>query len=413
MARSVDVAIVGAGPAGLVLAVLLARAGHAVAVVEQNATFEREYRGEGIQPGTRRIFDDLGLRARIEALDHGSPRGLVGRIDGAEVRLDFRDLLGDDPAARSLFIPQPLLLEILADAATTAGAAIAMATAFKALRYSGERVAGIDVVERGDRLESIAAALVVACDGRFSAVRRSIAAPIHLASVPYDLLWFSARAATDANDLVYLEVNGPHLSIAFPSRRHIMQVGWLIPKGASRPPPPELIARAPPEAAASLETEFANSDRVTLLPIASESIDRWWRPGLLFIGDAAHPMSPVGAQGINVAVQDAVVAARHIAPALTEGPTIDRALAAIERARAGSVRRIARQQNALPAALHRFGPGRILRIAIGAATIAQRSGVFSMLGGPLLDRFLWGDPPIRADTGPWIDAAKDSRSKSR
>ncbi len=408
-----DVAIVGGGPAGLVLAVLLARAGRAVAVVEQNATFEREYRGEGIQPGTRRIFDDLGLRARIEALDHGSPRGLVGRIDGTEVRFDFLDLLGNDPAARSVFVPQPLLLEILADAATGAGAAIAMGTAFKTLRYSGERVAGIDVIERGDRLASIAAALVVACDGRFSAVRRAIAAPMHPANVPYDLLWFSAHAATDANDLVYLEVAGPHLSIAFPSRSHAMQVGWLIPKGAPRPSAAELIATAPREAATSLEIEFANSDRVTLLPISSESIDRWWRPGLLFIGDAAHPMSPVAAQGINVAVQDAVVAARHIAPALADARVLDRALAAIERARVGSVRRIARQQNALPAALHRFGPGRTLRIAIGAATIAQRSGFFRMLAGPLLDRFLWGDPPIRADTGPWMDAAKDSRSKTR
>lgn len=413
MDRSVDVAIVGGGPAGLVLALMLARSGRSVVVVEQNATFEREYRGEGLQPGTRRIFADLGLQERIEALDHGSPRGLLGRIDGREVRLDFTAFLGGDAAARPIFVPQPLLLEIVAAAAARASATISMATTFKALRYDGGRVAGIEVVDREGRFAAISARLVVACDGRFSAVRRAAAVTVEATRLPYDLLWFSARAPTEANDLVYLHVAGGKLALALPSRARLMQVGWLVPKGTARPARDDLIARAPPEARSSLAAELTSTERVALLPIASETIARWWQPGLLFIGDAAHPMSPVGAQGINVAVQDAVVAARHAAPVLDERASLDRALQAIERERSGSVRRIARQQNMLPSALHRFGPGRTLQVTIAVVIGAQRAGLFSVLGRRLLDRFLWGDPPIRADWGPWSDRAKDSRTKSR
>jgi 2-polyprenyl-6-methoxyphenol hydroxylase-like FAD-dependent oxidoreductase len=413
MERSVDVAIVGGGPAGLVLALLLARSGRSAVVVEQNATFAREYRGEGLQPGTRRIFADLGLRERIEALDRGAPHGLLARIDGKEMRLDFASFLGNDPGARSIFVPQPLLLETLAEAASSASATISMATRFKALRSTAGRVEGIDVVDEQGRDRFIPARLVVACDGRFSAVRRAAAVDVRTTNVGYDLLWFSARAPTQTNDLVYLHVASEELAVAFPSRGKLMQVGWLIAKDTPRPSRDELIARAPPEARPSIAAEWSGSERVAFLPIASETIDRWSQPGLLFVGDAAHPMSPVGAQGVNVAVQDAVVAARHLVRALDDRGSLDEALGAIERERTASVRRIARQQNMLPSAFRRFGAARTLHVAIVAAANAQRAGLFPLLGARFLDRFLWGDPPIRADSGPWSDWAKDSCTKTR
>ncbi len=411
--RSVDVAIVGGGPAGLVLALLLGRSGREVALVEQNATFEREYRGEGLQPGTRRIFAELGLARRIEALDHGSPRALLARIDGRESRIAFAAFLGDDPAARSIFVPQPPLLEILAEAAGRASARIEMGTAFRALRTEAGRVRGIEVARRDGTAGSIDARLVVACDGRFSAVRRAAGLATRAARVPYDLLWFSAGALGDANDLVYLQVGGPHVALAFPSRERSLQIGWLIPKGAAHPPNAALIERAPPEAAASLARSLGPSARTVRLPIASEIASAWSVPGLLLIGDAAHPMSPVAAQGINVAIADAVIAARHIAPALEQPSALDAALDAIERERAGSVRRVARQQNALPAALHRFGPALALRGLIAVTALVEHLGLFPYLGRPFLDRFLWGDPAVSAACGPWMREAKDSSGTSR
>jgi monooxygenase len=407
--RSVDVAIVGAGPAGLVLALLLARSGRSVHVIEQAPTFEREYRGEGIQPGTRRIFGDLGLGDAVDQLDQGAPQGLRARIDARTYEFDFGIFLGNDPTARPAFVPQPRLLELLAGAARDAGASLVMSTAFKALRYDGNRICGVHVVDREGAPGVVAARLVVAADGRFSAVRRASGILLNTRKVAYDLIWFSAAAPTDANDLVYLNVAGPHVALAFPSRRHVTQVGWLIPKGtfaALRGAPFEelaqtLIARAPAETACVLRRDLTRADLLALLPIASECAARWWLPGLLLLGDAAHPMSPVAAQGINVAVQDAVVAARHLAATIDEPAGLDRALDAIERERYGPVRRIARQQNAVPAALKFFGPGRFLRVAIALALIARRTSLFRIAGRPLLDRFLWGDPPVRADSGPW------------
>ncbi len=410
--RDLDVAIVGAGPAGLVLALLLARSGRRVAVLEQATTFEREYRGEGIQPGTRRIFADLGLRERIEHLDYGSPQGCLARIDGRELRFGFAAFLGDDPAARPIFVPQPLLLEILADEARRASAEIVLGATFKALRYCGGRVAGLEASDRTGVRVSIDARLVVACDGRFSAVRRSAGVELTAASVPYDLLWFSTSAPGAANDLVYVQSEGANLTIAFPSRRRRLQVGWLVPKDAPRPGRDELIRRAPPEAARLLRDELESGAEPVLLPIASEVVTAWWRPGLLLIGDAAHPMSPVAAQGINVAVQDAVVAARHLADANDEA-ALDRALPHIERERTGSIHRIARQQNAFVLALHRIGPARAVYFGISAAIAVERIGLFPFIGRPLLDRFLWGDPPIRADAGPWSLVAKDSSIGAR
>src|SRR5579875_3650857 len=215
-----------------------------------------------------------------------------------------------------------------------------------------------------------------------------------------------------ANDLVYVQSEGANLTIAFPSRRRRLQVGWLVPKDAPRPGRDELIRRAPPEAARLLRDELESGAEPVLLPIASEVVTAWWRPGLLLIGDAAHPMSPVAAQGINVAVQDAVVAARHLADANDEA-ALDRALPHIERERTGSIHRIARQQNAFVLALHRIGPARAVYFGISAAIAVERIGLFPFIGRPLLDRFLWGDPPIRADAGPWSLVAKDSSIGAR
>lgn len=403
-----EVAIVGGGPAGLVLGLLLARSGREVAVVEQGATFARAYRGEGLQPGTRRIFADLGLRERLERLDYGSPAAVVAHLDGRTSRLDFAPFLGSDPAGRVAFVPQPELLGVLAAELRAAGGALFMGTTFRRLVEREGRVVGLLASAGGEELR-LDARLVVACDGRASAVRRALEVPLRRARVDFDVLWFSAGAPRAQNDLVAVRADGPRVAVAFPSRERRMQVGWVVGKGlreewARRPfeaLKAELVASAPPEAAEAIAADLVERAQLVLLPVVSETVAGWWRPGVLLLGDAAHPMSPIAAQGINVAIQDAVVAARRLVPALAAGTPLEPVLAAIEAERRGPVRRIARQQNALPAAFAAFGASRVLRVAFALAELGVHARAIRRAAQPFLDRFLWGDPPIRADVGPW------------
>jgi len=334
--------VVGGGPGGTVLALLLARKGVDVTLLEAHQDFDREFRGDTLHPSVMEVMDQLGLAERLLELRHTEVRSLTLQTSAGPFRLvDFGRLKTRFPYITML--PQTSFLEFITE---------------EAKRYSNFRlVMGARVRElveedgmiRGARYEGhdgrheVRAVLTVGADGRGSRVRRLAGFEPIKTSPPMDVLWFRLpREQEDPEDAI-LRFSRGHIAILL-DRFDYWQAGYVIPKGAY----PELRA----EGIESLRRSFAElipefADRVghledwrqaSLLSVESSRCPRWYRPGLLLIGDAAHVMSPVGGVGINYAIQDAVTAANVLAEPLKESQERlmdldERYLAAVQRRR--------------------------------------------------------------------------------
>ncbi len=403
-----QVLVVGGGPAGMVLALLLSRAGVRVRVLEQGVTFAREFRGELLQPGASRILRQLGLRDRILALGYAFPAGIDvddgRRITSFELppALDCRSNDG------MTIVPQQRLLELLAGEAARSGrCSITMGCSVRGLAYEGRRVTGISVqLHEGERTV-LHAPLVIACDGRFSALRRSAGIALCDHPVPFDLVWSSAPLPGDSPDRVSVKLSRNEMVVAFASRSHQMQVGWFVRKGrlaALRARPfaevaDHLAARVPAALAGAVRASLRGWHDLAVLPAVSQVAQRWSQPGLLLLGDAAHPMSPAMGQGINVAIYDAVVAARELAAAFAGAGSIDGAVRAIERQRRPSVVATQRTQNVLTGIMYVLGPAAAFRLARVALRTGTQTRWWPRCIKAEADRLLWGAPNQRASYG--------------
>lgn len=401
---SARVLIVGAGPGGLTLGLLLARAGVAVEAYEQAATFEREFRGESLLPSGLQILEDLGLRERLASLERASPTAVRLHIGRSGMVYDSPPLRSDDGSPIVTSLPQRQLLEALAgEARALPGFSLRMGAAVRELLDDGCRIAGIL-----SGADEVRADLVVGFDGRFSAVRRSAGLEMRDAHVDFDIAWCAVPRFADASDRYEATIRGREVCFWYPTGS-VTRVGLLLRKSEFQALRAagfdrfrtRLMAATLGPLQASLSAALRSWGDVTLLPAVSEMAPRWWRPGLIVLGDAAHPMSPVGAQGINVALQDAVVAARHLLPAMELTKSFDRreaidaALAAIERERRPAVARIARAQNLLPRLMSLLGPESSVRLAIALFGPLARSGYRATLARALIGRFVWGDTAVR------------------
>ncbi len=345
--------VVGGGPGGTVLALLMAQKGVDVTLLEAHQDFDREFRGDTLHPSVMEVMDQLGLAERLLELRHTEIRSLTFQTSAGPFRpVDFGRLKTRFPYITML--PQTSFLEFITE---------------EAKRYSnfrlvmGARVRELveeDGVIRGARYEGhdgkheVRAVLTVGADGRGSRVRRLAGFEPIKTSPPMDVLWFRLpREQEDPEDAI-LRFGRGHIAVLL-DRFDYWQAGYVIPKGAY----PELRA----EGIESLRRSFAElipefADRVghledwrqaSLLSVESSRCPRWYRPGLLLIGDAAHVMSPVGGVGINYAIQDAVTAANVLAEPLKESQQRlmdldERYLAAVQRRRELPTRLIQRLQ---------------------------------------------------------------------
>jgi 2-polyprenyl-6-methoxyphenol hydroxylase-like FAD-dependent oxidoreductase len=351
-----SVVVAGGGPAGMVLGLLLARAGVRVTVLESHDDFLRDYRGDTIHPSTLDLLHDLGLAERLATLPHSRVSTLDAVLNGARYgSVDFSRV----GRSRELwFMPQWDLLNLLAEAGRAYPTfEVRMSTAATGLLRDGDRVTGL-VVEGPDGREEIPADLVVGADGRHSRVRREAGLHLVQAGVQVDVLWFRLdRHETDPADSI-VHVGRRNVGIAIP-REGYFQTALLIGKGtfpevraAGIERLRERVTDSMPFLAPTVGS-LAGFDEVSLLDVQIAHAPRWHLPGLLLIGDAAHPMSPAFGVGITYAIQDAVATARAVVRA--GGPALvdDATLAGVQRRRGLPTRTMQQLQRVAHAAISR------------------------------------------------------------
>jgi len=324
MTSDLDLVIAGGGPAGVMAGLLFARAGCNVQVLEKHADFFRDFRGDTVHPSTLELLRELGLIDEFLKRPHDEVRTLTARV--ANRQITFADTSHLPVESRFIaLMPQWEFLDFLADEARRyPGFSLRMEAEVVDLLFEGGRVAGVKLKDG----EEVRARLTIAADGRSSILRDKAGLPKKDLGAPIDVLWFKLpKEKTPVNETGGTFGAGTFLVQL--DRGDYWQCAYVVPKGAAE----EIqrsglaafrsnVARAAPDLAGAVET-LKDWDQVKLLSVSLDRLTRWWRPGLLAIGDAAHAMSPVGGVGINLAIQDAVAAANILAAPLSRGADVD------------------------------------------------------------------------------------------
>ncbi|HLZ34900.1 MAG TPA: FAD-dependent oxidoreductase [Nitrospira sp.] len=320
---SVRCCIAGGGPAGMMLGLLLARAGVRVLVLEKHADFLRDFRGDTLHPSTLEVMHELRVLERFLTLPHQQ----VSRLNGwfGDLAITVADFSTLPTRCRFVaFMPQWDFLNFLAEEGKRYGTfQLRMSAEVTDLIDEAGRIVGLRAVTAEGPLE-VRADLTVGADGRHSAVRMCAGLSVEEFGAPMDVLWFrlSRRPSDPADPMGRFDAGRIFIML---NRGEYWQCGFVIAKGSRD----RLEAKGLPafrESVAALASfaadrvvELQSWDAVKLLTVQVDRLHRWYRAGLLCIGDAAHAMSPVGGVGINLAIQDAVAAANLLAAPLREG----------------------------------------------------------------------------------------------
>ena len=353
--------VVGGGPAGMVLGLLLARAGIDVTVLEKHKDFLRDFRGDTVHPTTLDLLDELGLGEEFATLHARKLDSIQLPIGGSVQTLaTLKNLPGKHKYIA--MVPQWDLLDLLARAAEHEPSFhLRMNTEATGLVRSDGKVVGIAYRTTDGATGELRADLTVACDGRGSLLRAAAGLASHSWPTPMDVWWFRLPR-NDTDPAGAIPIISDKRGAVLLDRGDYWQCATLIAKGAdetARRGPVGEIMRTMADAVPWLLDRvdaLTSWDEVKLLDVKLDRLDKWYTEGLLCIGDAAHAMSPVGGVGINLAVQDAVATAEILAAPLRSGTV-----------RTTDLRRVQRRRT-LPTAvtqgMQRFLHARVLRPAL-------------------------------------------------
>jgi 2-polyprenyl-6-methoxyphenol hydroxylase-like FAD-dependent oxidoreductase len=340
--------IVGGGPAGMMLGFLLARMGIDVTVLEKHADFLRDFRGDTIHPSTLDIIHELGFLKEFLKRPHQEVRELSGQVGPDTVTIaDFRHV----PAHCKFLalMPQWDFLDFLKQKAHHYPSfRLLMEAEVTGLIEENGVIAGVRAHMPQGPLE-IRAVLVVGADGRHSAVRKSAGLKVIDFGAPMDVMWMRISRRPGDPGQTFGHVDRGRILVLL-NRDTYWQAAFVIAKGeADRmrerglPSFREEVGRLEPFLRSRLE-ELRDWKDVSVLTVTIDCLERWWRPGLLCIGDAAHAMSPIGGVGINLAIQDAVAAANILGPILVSRAPVESELHKVQRRRNFPTRAMQRLQ---------------------------------------------------------------------
>ncbi|RDH76965.1 FAD-dependent oxidoreductase [Mycolicibacterium moriokaense] len=335
MSDKTTCAVVGGGPAGLFLGLMLARAGVAVTVLEKHADFLRDFRGDTVHPVTLRLLDELGVFGQFDQLPQSHVERGRFEVGGRLVTMvDFRRL--NMPHPYVAMVPQWDLLDLIAEIGSKEPTfTLRMRSEVTGLVRAGGRVTGVRYTDP-DGSGELSADLVIGCDGRTSVVRRDAGLPIRDYPVPFDAWWFRLPRHEDAEFSLIPRIREGRALVMIP-REGYFQIAYLIPKGSDaelRARGLDAFRREIDELVPESSTESITSlDDVKFLDVRLDRLRTWHDEGVLCIGDAAHAMSPAGGVGINLAIADAVATAGLLARPLQTGTLTSKHLAAVQRRR--------------------------------------------------------------------------------
>jgi 2-polyprenyl-6-methoxyphenol hydroxylase-like FAD-dependent oxidoreductase len=338
-----DCCVVGCGPAGAMLGLMLARMGIDVIVLEKHKDFLRDFRGDDISPGTVEILGELGLAEdflslkpkRIDTIRAHTPAGAIILADLQRIRTPFPFYA---------VIPQWDFLDFVTkEASREKSFQLLLGTEATGLLESGGEINGVRCQSEQGEL-TIRARLTVAADGRYSTTRMHAGLRLLTTAPPIDLLWFRLpRAGQPSEAAISIHLGGGQV-MARIDRDSYWQVACVISKGSAQDVVDAgietfrgALSRCMPDLAESAAA-LRGWDQVSQLSVQTNRLRRWYRPGLICIGDAAHAMSPIGGAGINFAIADAVAVANRLGDPLRRGEVPVRALRAVQRERSWQVR---------------------------------------------------------------------------
>jgi 2-polyprenyl-6-methoxyphenol hydroxylase-like FAD-dependent oxidoreductase len=371
----------------MMLGLLLARAGIEVTVMEKHADFLRDFRGDTVHASTLRLLDELGLGPRFAEIPHRLIDSIRMEIQNTPVSLDLSRLPGAHQ--HIALVPQWDFLEMLATAAEAEPNFRLMRSteATGVVRDGGRpnRIVGLTYRDQAGETKEMRAELTVACDGRSSTVRSAMGLTPRSFGAPMDVWWFRLPRRPDDPPGLAGVLSAGHATITI-DRGDYFQIAYIIPKGTDahmRAQGIESLRGAlvsmVPWLADRVDT-LTSFDDVKLLDVQLNRLHRWYSDGVLFIGDAAHAMSPVGGVGINLAVADAVAAARILAGPLRAGRVSRLQLARVQARRW------------LPAALvqaaQRTIHANVIAVAVGGGDQEPPRGVGLVSRTPALRRFV-------------------------